>query len=397
MTPHELFGPAARQDPFPTYDRLRGRGPVRVGAGRWALLDHEDVRAALGDPQAFSSDLGAQGNPVFDDSPLIFDDPPRHTSFRRLVGQAFTPRRVALLAGQLSSLACGLFDEMGPGPVDLIAGYCDPFPTRVIARLLGVPPDAYGRLKQWSRDRTFVAYHGDRGAQQTPELEAAERGRIEFRAYLLSLVAERRAEPQDDLLSALVEAEDDGSSLTDQEIASIGGVVLSAGNVTTTRLLGNLFHHVASDPQLVDRLRSDRALVGPLIEEMLRLESPVQFPARTTTRDVELSGTIIPVGSFVMIGLGAANRDGAVYPEPTACRPGGRPPHLAFGHGIHYCAGAALARQEASITLDILLDRFDGIELVGEATRETGLAHRGWASLVVTLVPPELSSGPTPS
>ncbi len=385
MTPHELFGSTARRDPFPTYDRLRGSGPVQVGPGRWALLDHEDVRAALGDPEAFSSELGSHGNPVFDDSPLIFDDPPRHTRIRRLVGQAFTPRRVALVAERLSSLSGRLFDELGPGPVDLISGYCDPFPTQVIAQLLGVPPDAYGRLKQWSLDRTFVAYHGDRGAQRTPELEAADRGRVEFKRYLLSLVAARRAEPRDDLLSAMIEAEDDGSKLSDQEIASLGGVVLSAGNVTTTRLLGNLFHQLASTPHLFGQLRSDRDLVPALVEEILRLESPVQFPARTTTREVELSGATIPAGQFVMIGLGSANRDPTVYPEPAECRPGGRPPHLAFGHGIHYCAGAALARQEASITLTTLLDRFGGVELEGEPTRETGLAHRGWASLVVTL------------
>jgi cytochrome P450 len=385
MPTHELFGSAARQDPFPVYDRLRGRGPVQVGPARWALLDHQDVRAALGDPGAFSSDLGSQGNPVFDDSPLIFDDPPRHTRIRRLVGQAFTPRRVAGVAEELSSLAGALFDGFGPGPIDLVANYCDPFPTQVIAKLLGVPPEMSVRLKQWSMDRTFVAYHGDRGAPRTPELEAAEGGRIEFYDYLLSLVAERRVEPRDDLLSALIEAEDGGSTLSDQEIASLSGVVLSAGNVTTTRLLANLFHRLAVTPHLVADLRSDRALVAPLVEEVLRLESPVQFPARTTTRDVELSGVTIPAGHFVMIGLGSANRDPITHPEASECRPGERSPHLAFGHGIHYCAGAALARQEASVTLDALLDRFVGIVLTGEPLREAGLAHRGWASLPVTL------------
>jgi cytochrome P450 len=387
VTPHELFGPAARQDQFPVYALLRGNGPVRVGPTRWALLDHKDVRAALADPIAFSSDLRSRDNPVFASSPLIFDDPPKHTRIRKLVGQAFTVRQVALVSPWLSTLAAGLFDGMGSEPVDVIDVYCDPFPTLAIARLLGVPSEAHGLLKQWSLDRTFVAYHGDRDARRTPALEAAERGCAEFATFLLDLVAERRARPQEDLLSALAAAEVDGAILADEEIADLGGVLLSAGNVTTTRLLGNLFHLLASSRDLLHRLRDDRAMIAPVVEEMLRLESPVQFPARITTRDVELSGTTIPAGHFVMVGLGAANRDGVFFPDPDCLRPGERPPHLAFGYGIHFCAGAALARQEAAITLHAVLDRYDRIELATDPLREEGLAHRGYARLVVQLRP----------
>ena len=385
MTPHELFGPAARRDQFPVYAALRGKGPVQVGPTRWALLDHKDVRAALADPSAFSSDLSSQDNPVFANSPLIFDDPPRHTRIRRLVGQAFTARQVALVSPWLSSLAANLFDAMGSGPVDVISEYCDPFPTRAIARLLGVPPASHGLLKQWSLDRTYVAYHGDRGATRTPTLDAAERGCADLAAYLLELVAERRARPQEDLLSALAAAEAEGARLADEEIAALGGVLLSAGNVTTTRLLGNLFHLLGTSAELMHRLRSDRALIAPVVEEVLRLESPVQFPARITTRDVELSGTTIPAGHFVMVGLGSANHDGAYSPDPDCLRPGERPPHLAFGYGIHFCVGAALARQEAAITLHAILDRYDRVELAAAPLREEGLAHRGYAQLVVRL------------
>jgi cytochrome P450 len=385
VTPHELFGPAARRDQFPVYAALRGNGPVRVGPTRWALLDHKDVRAALGDPGTFSSDLSSQDNPVFANSPLIFDDPPQHTRIRRLVGQAFTARQVALVSPWLSTLAATLFDAVGAGPVDVIGEYCDPFPTRAIARLLGVPSAAHGLLKQWSLDRTFVAYHGNRDARRTPALDAAERGCAELAAYLLDLVAERRARPQEDLLSALAAAEVEGTTLTDDEIAALGGVLLSAGNVTTTRLLGSLFHLLASSTDLMQRLRDDRASIAPVVEEVLRLESPVQFPARVTTRDVELSGTTIPAGHFVMVGLGSANHDGVYSPDPDCLRPGARPPHLAFGYGIHFCAGAALAREEAAITLHEILDRYDRIELATAPVREEGLAHRGYAQLVVRL------------
>lgn len=385
MTPHALFGPAARRDQFPVYAALRGNGPVRVGPTRWALLDHADVRAALADPLAFSSDLRSRDNPVFAGSPLIFDDPPQHTRIRKLVGQAFTARQVARVSPWLSSMAARLFDAMESGPVDVIAGYCDPFPTRAIARLLGVPSAAHGLLKQWSLDRTFVAYHGDRDARRSPALEAAERGCAEFAAYLLVLVAERHARPEEDLLSALAAAEVDGATLADEEIAALGAVLLSAGNVTTTRLLGNLFHLLATSPDLLHRLRGDRTLIAPVIEEVLRLESPVQFPARITTRDVELSGTTIPAGHFVMVGLGSANHDVVYSPDPDGFRPGERPPHLAFGYGIHFCAGASLARQEAAITLHAILDRYDRIEVAAAPVREKGLAHRGYAQLVLRL------------
>ena len=383
MTPHALFGPAARRDQFPVYAALRGNGPVRVGPTRWALLDHTDVRAALADPLAFSSDLRSRDNPVFADSPLIFDDPPQHTRIRKLVGQAFTARQVARVSPWLSTMAARLFDTMESGPVDVIAGYCDPFPTRAIARLLGVPSAGHGLLKQWSLDRTFVAYHGDRDARRSPALEGAERGCAEFAAYLLDLVAERRARPEEDLLSALAAAEVEGATLADEEIAALGAVLLSAGNVTTTRLLGNLFHLLATSSDLLHRLRGDRTLIAPVIEEVLRLESPVQFPARITTRDVELSGTTIPAGHFVMVGLGSANHDGVYSPDPDCLRPGERPPHLAFGYGIHFCAGAALARQEAALTVHSILDRYDRIELTTAPVREEGLAHRGYAHLVL--------------
>jgi cytochrome P450 len=386
VTPHDLFGPAARQDQFPVYAALRGTGPVQVGPTRWALLDHADVRAALADPVAFSSDLRSRDNPVFANSPLIFDDPPQHTRIRKLVGQAFTARQVALITPWLTDLATTLFDDMGNGPVDVVARYCDPFPTRAIARLLGVPSEDHGALKQWSLDRTFVAYHGDQGARRTPELEAAERGCAEFSQYLTQLVRKRRACPEDDLLSALGVAEVEGTTLTDDEIAALGGVILSAGNVTTTRLLSNLFHLLCSG-EMIDWLRGDRAMIAPVIEELLRLESPVQFPARITTRAVQLSGTTIPAGHFVMVGLGSANHDPAYCSDPDEMHPGERPPHLAFGYGIHFCAGAALARQEAVLTAQAILDRYDRIAPMVEPHREEGLAHRGYAELMARFSP----------
>jgi cytochrome P450 len=383
MQPADLFSPEARVSPYRIYDGLRGSGPLQVGPTRWALLDHADVRAALADPDSFSSNLRVLDNPVFRGSPLVFDDPPRHGQLRRLVMTALTSSRVARLGPWLRQLADRLIDEMGPGPVEVVAGFANPMPVYAIAHLLGVPGDQHERFKRWSHDRSFVAYHGGARAARTPELEAAEAGCAALDAFLHDLVLSRRGSPAEDLVSALVAAEVDGARLSSDEVVGIAAVLLSAGNVTTSRLLTSLLYVLSADPSLWSHLWEDRAQVEPFVEDVLRLESPVQFPARLTTRPVTLSGRTIPEGHFVMIGLGAANRDGAAFDAADQLVPGRAEPHVAFGYGIHYCAGAALARAEASVSLNAFLDRYQAVDQAGPAVAEEGLAHRGFSSLLL--------------
>ncbi len=255
-----------------------------------------------------------------------------------------------------------------------MAAYADPFPVRAIAVMLGVPVADHARFKQWSEDRAAVVYRGPGSP--------ADAGAAALDAYLCDLVAERRRAPTPDLLGALV-----GEGLADGEIAGLGAVILSAGNLTTTRLLANLVHELASDPARFRRLRDDPASRPELVEESLRLESPVQLPARRATRDVALGGVVVPAGAFVMVGVGAANRDPAAYDEPAVLRPGrDGPPHVAFGHGIHFCLGAALARLEAAVTLELLARRCTAMELAGPAVRTASIAHRGFDALPVRLV-----------
>jgi cytochrome P450 len=383
MEPADLFSKEARLSPYRVYDGLRGSGPLQVGPTRWALLDHSDVRAALADPASFSSNLRVLDNPVFRASPLIFDDPPRHGQLRRLVMTALTPSRIARLVPWLRQLADELIDAMGTGPVDVVAGFANPMPVYAIARLLGVPGGQHERFKRWSHDRTYVAYHGGARAARTPELEAAEDGCAALDSFLHDLVQARRAVPKEDLISGLVAAEVDGAKLSTTEVVGIAAVLLSAGNVTTTRLLSSLLAALSADPARWERLQQERQSVEPFVEDVLRLESPVQFPARLTTCPVELSGRTIPEGHFVMIGLGAANRDGAAFAAPEQLVPGRSEPHLAFGYGIHYCAGAALARHEAAVTINALLDRYRTLAQAAAPVAEEGLAHRGFAELVL--------------
>jgi cytochrome P450 len=342
-----------------------------VSRSSWILLSYDHVRRALADPDRFSSNVRASDNPVFRNSPLVFDDPPRHTMLRRLVTRAFTPNRVAMAEPWIRELVHELLDACDPDRVDIVEQFADPLPVLVIARLLGIPPERHREFKQWSNDRAYVTYHsrGDR----TPQLEAAEAGCRAQETYLLALAEDRRAAPGDDLISALATAEVDGDRLELDDVAGTCSVLLSAGNLTTTRLLSNVIGDLAADPRAWAALRGDRDLIAATIEDSLRRDSPVQTPIRRTTEDVDLDGTVIPAGAFVTIGIGAANRDTDRIDQP----------HLAFGHGIHYCLGAALARLEASVALDVLADRAPSLALVEPPEREVGLAHRGYARLIV--------------
>jgi cytochrome P450 len=392
-----------RTDPFATYDLLRAGGPLETSPGRWILLGHDDVRAAFADHVRFSSDIRRPDNPVFANTPLVFDDPPRHTKLRRLVSKVFTPSRIAALEPAIRATASELLDTIetrargggarGDDPrvvtgVELVEEYADPLPVVTIAMLLGIPVDRHREFKRWSHARATVTYQGPGADAQ------ADRDIVAMDRYLADLAATRRAEPGDDLLSALTATEVDGVGLTDTEIAGLATVILTAGNLTTTRLIANVVHALATGvvgrlPGLVGFDRRDslappaRAAIAALVEESLRIDSPVQVPARRTTVDVAYpaDGVTIPAGSFVMLGVGAANRDPAAFDEPAAFVPGRSSPHLAFGHGIHVCLGAALARLEAVVTVDLLLERYQAIELDGEPSRTPGLTHRGFDHL----------------
>jgi cytochrome P450 len=384
--PSLLRDPATFRDPYPVYAALRAQSPLQVGRSSWILLSYDHVRSALADPERFSSNVRASDNPVFRDSPLIFDDPPRHTQIRRIMTKAFTPRRVAEAEPWIRAIADQLLDSLGDeGPLDFQLGYCDPLPVLVIARMMGIPTDRTRDFKQWSEDRAFVIYNS-RG-ERTPELVAAERGAKAITDWFDSLVRDRAAAPGDDLISALVTAEVDGDHLEPAEVVGACCVLLSAGNLTTTRLIGNMMRIFADDPHLWAMVRADRSTIPAFVEEIMRLEAPVQTPIRRTTCDVEMGGKVIPANSFVTIGIGAANHDGAAFADPDEVMTGREVPHLAFGHGIHFCLGAALARLEARVAFDALADRFERFALVRATREDTGLGHRGHRELVLEGVP----------
>lgn len=384
------LGPDWVSDPFPHYERLRESTPVQVD-DRWLVMRHEDVLRAVNDPGTFSSDHSDSPNAVLRDTPIIFRDPPGHTSHRRLVNKAFTPRRVAELEPWTRQTAGQLLDRLGAGTVDVVKGFCDELPVRVIARLMGVATGDHARFKRWSDQRSYLIGNSGAGARVAADaLAVAERANRRLVGYFETAAAQRRATPRADLITALVTAEVEGESLTDGQVAGICALLLTAGNVTTTNLLGNLLHVLAHRPDWYQRLSEDRSGIEAVIEEVLRFNSPVQWMGRRTTRAVELNGVTLPAGARVLLFYGAANRDPAAFPDPDEFSLGnGDRAHLAFGHGIHFCLGAPLARMEARVGLDAFLDRYRTVRPGdGTAVRISAApTHCGFERLPLQLVP----------
>jgi cytochrome P450 len=357
-------------DPYPLYRAFRDGPPVyfkRIPAGAgpgidkpiyaWGLLKHADILAAVRDPAAFSSNTPSVMTmvPRFT---LLHDDPPRHTHLRRLVGKAFSPRRVSDLEPWLVRMTGELLDELGEGPTEILAGLARPLPMRVICAILGIPSEQAALFRHWSE--ATIGYAGIPAEERRKRIS-------ELHAYLGQEVAARRARHTDDLITALVEAEIDGARLDDAEAVGFCMTLLVAGNETTTGLIGNCLHILAQDPELWRRAREDRGLVDPILTETLRYASPTQRLTRVARQTVEIGGITIREGSLVDVMYGSANRDPAVFSDPETFRVD-RPTSegMAFGSGIHFCLGAALAKTEARIALNAMLDRYARIELGAE-------------------------------
>ncbi len=373
----ELFGkPETWENPYPAYREFRDRSPFVAqwpivlldGSERqvrsWMLLKYEQVNAALRDPATFSSQIGASES-VAPRLVMIQDDPPRHTRFRRIVSKAFTARRIAELESWIKNVAEQLLDRFPIGEtVDAVDAFTMPLPVQVIARMLGIPGEDQTAFRRWSD--SLVAFNG---GDFTPD-ERMKNG-MEMMEYFRQAAVSRRGKAGSDLISAVVDAEVEGERLEDWEILGFCILLLVGGNETTTNLMSNMLNIFVDRPGQWRRMREDRALAEFAIEETLRYESPVQLLTRTVTRDIEIDGQKIQRGERVAVSYGAANRDPAAFPDPdTFSLERDQSRHLGFGAGVHYCLGAPLARMEAGIMLNAMLDRFSSIERGAQAQRQ---------------------------
>ena len=406
---YDPLDPGTAADPYPVYTRLRDEAPVcRVEADDvWAVSRYDDVTAVLRDPGTFSSaamrDFMTGGaarrhrarNPWADQASMMFGnsrvvlavDPPDHTVLRRLLSRSFTPRAIEARRPMVERICDGLVDDLlasaADGPVDFVPTVSWPLPVLVIAEMLGVPPERLEDFKRWSDDIVdLVSGVGESVMHPTALAELV--------VYMVELLGDRRARPPgDDLVGLLLQSEGDGGdTLTPIEIVSFCMLLLVAGNETTTSLLGNALAALLAHPDQFERLRAEPELVRSCLEESLRYDSPFQGLYRTTTRPTTIAGVDVPEGAVLLVLFAAANRDERHYSDPDRFDVARNPvDHVGFGAGIHLCLGAALARLEAEVVVQALLERTERIEAAGPVVRMPSHILRSVTSLPITVVP----------
>jgi hypothetical protein len=395
-----LLTPDFFADPYPFYHQLRSTQPVywsdRLGA--WLLTRYTDVASALHDSrlksgsriQAIMSQLPetvrSETQPLYQHltKMMAFTDPPNHTRLRTLVGKAFTPGTVAKLRPRIQAIVDELLDKVqGTGKADLVRDFAYPLPAIVICEMLGIPLEVRDHFKQWSNDIVGFVSAGQVTAHKAL---TAQRSVAALTEYFLSLCEQRRQHPREDLISALVIAEEEGDKLTEDELLSMCVQLFFAGFETTEGLIGNGLLALMRNPDQLKNLRDNPSLIGTAVEEFLRYDNSVQRQARVASVDLEIGGQRILQGQYLLLFIGAANRDPAQFRDPdrldiSRCEN----KHVAFGHGIHFCIGAPLARLEGEIAINTVLGRFPGLRLMSQSLAwEELLALRKLKSLKVS-------------
>jgi cytochrome P450 len=380
------------EDPYPTYARLRAEAPLYRNEehGFWALSRHADVLEGFRDTDTYSSaegvslDPAASGPHAHRTMSFLAMDPPMHGRMRGLVSRGFTPRRVAELEPRIREIAVGYIEAaVEAGSFDLVAEIAGKLPMDVISELVGVPQADRAELRRLSD----LLVHREEGVTDVPQagMEAA----LVLAGYYADMVAQRRAERTDDLTSALVDVEVDGDRLSDDDIISFLFLMVVAGNETTTKLLGNAWYWGWRNPDQKALPLADPGRVTDWVEETLHYDTSSQMLARVTTRDVELHGATIPARDRVLLLVGSANRDDAVFPDPDDYRLGRDTTSiLSFGFGRHFCLGASLARLEARVCLEELVARISDYDVdPAGIERVHSVNVRGLAALPTTVTP----------
>jgi cytochrome P450 len=395
-----IADPAVRADPVPFIEELRARGRIVRGRALYLTVDHEIAHELLRSEDFRVTELGANlPKPLrwvhektktgllhpLEPPSLLSVEPPEHTRYRKLVSSVFTTRAVAALRDRVEGTAKVLLDELGErsGAVDVVEHYCSQLPVAVIGDILGVPDE----------DRAQILEYGELGAPSLDiglswrQYRQVNQGIDGFNAWLAEHLRQLRRNPGDDLLSQLTQAADEGGRLNDRELQATAGLVLAAGFETTVNLLGNGIRMLLDNPQHLATLLARPELWPNAVEEILRLDSPVQLSARVARRDIDVAGTTIRRGEMVVIYLAGANRDPAVFEDPHRFdieRPNANK-HLSFSSGRHFCLGAALARAEGEVGVRAFFGRFPDARLADEGTRCDTRVLRGWSSLPVAL------------
>lgn len=388
---YDPYDPRVQENPYPVYRQLRDEHPAyrNESRGFWALSRFDDIWRAVHEPLRFSSasglvigqDMIATAQSVM--PMLIMMDPPRHDELRKMVSRAFTPRRMAEMEDNVRRITRELLSTfVERGEVEFVHEFAAPLPMIVIAEMLGVPVSDRLQFREWSDH--LVKVNPDDPATMDRALEAG----MGLNDYFVPMLESRREDPQDDLMSALLSAEADGKKLTQDEVIGFCFLLLVAGNETTTNLISNAAAILHDRPDLRREFTEDPSLLPAAVEEFLRLESPVQGLARTLTADVEMHGEVMREGDKVLLLWGSANRDEREFEDPDEFVLGRQLDRaLAFGHGVHYCLGAALARLECRVAFEELLATIPDYSISDGASRLLSGPIRGFDHLPVTFEP----------
>ncbi len=374
-------------DPYPYWERLRNEAPVYWSETNrfWAVTRYDDVLEVLHDPARYSSGGGPVGTSEESGTPrlpMIQDDPPHHDRLRRILSKAFVPRTIAQREGRVREIAKGLVDELrarlqAGEEIDLVRAFSSPFPVNVIAEILGIPDEMHDRLRMWNAS-TSMTGAADLGDAPVPNMMR------EMYDTLAELIEERRSTRRDDLFSALIDAsESDESPLRPDELVGLCQLLWAAGNETTANLLSNAALVLQERADLLERVRTEPARIPAMVEEMLRLQSPVNCLARIASQDVELRGEKLREGDVLMVMYAAANRDPRNFERPDEFDSDRVPnDHVALSHGIHFCLGAHLARLEARVGLEVLGELLPTVKLRPDAGARIPIGIlRGWLRL----------------
>lgn len=381
----DLTSSRIRANPYEIYERLRRDDPVHrmrlINA--WSLTGYEDAQTILQDHKRFSS-----GDNKLEYAPyrtMLDLDPPDHTRLRALVSKAFTPRAVAALGPRIQQIVEELLNDLAHKKrFDLISEFAFPLPVIVIAEMLGIPAQDRDLFNVWSNDIALAV----EPVLTNEEIARVKQSSDEIVDYFESVIAQRRRRPEEDMLSALLAAEEEGDKLTRDELIGTLMLLLVAGNETTRSLIGNGMLALLKNPAQLQRLRDNPELLDSAIDELLRYDSPVQFIIRVVMEDTQFKGRRLRAGQKIVILVGAANRDPAVFTNPNALNiERSEKSHLSFGRGIHYCLGSPLALLEARVAFTGLLERFSSIRLLSDPEYRNQIVLRGVEDLWVEVKP----------
>ncbi|MFF4257521.1 cytochrome P450 [Streptomyces sp. NPDC001663] len=400
MAAFDPWDPEFLADPYPAYAELRAKGRVHYfeATNQWLVPRHADVSALLRERRLGRTylhrftheDFGRTAPPaahepfhVLNDHGMLDLEPPDHTRIRRLVSKAFTPRTVEQLKPYVTRLAGELVDRLvEAGGGDLLTDVAEPLPVAVIAEMLGIPESDRGPLRPWSAD--ICGMYELNPSEETAR--KAVQASVEFSDYLRELIAERRKEPGEDLISGLIAAHDEGDRLTEQEMISTAVLLLNAGHEATVNATVGGWYALFRNPEQLAALRADHSLVPSAVEELMRYDTPLQLFERWVLDDIEIDGTTIPRGAEIAMLFGSANHDPDVFSDPeTLDLTRGENPHISFSAGIHYCIGAPLARIELAASMTALLEKAPTLSLAQEPTRKPNFVIRGLEGLSVAV------------